>query len=84
MTSLDSKLLLSALAIALLATPVFAHSARHRHVYHYAPHRHVYHHPRPYEYGYPRYGGGDSYTPQYVPGFGNLGATGGGVSDSCC
>jgi hypothetical protein len=83
MKSLNSRLVLSTLGIALLATPVLAHSMRHRHVHHYGAHRHAYSHPRQYQYGYPPQSG-YSYTPQYVPGFGNLGATGGGVSDSCC
>ena len=89
MKSLNSKLLLSALGIALLATPTFAKSTRHRHLQNQAPQygygyspQYRYNYTRQYGYSYtPQYG--DSYTPQYVPGFGNIGATG-GVSDSCC
>jgi len=72
MKSFKSKLVLSALGIALLATPAFAQQT-----------------PR---HATPRYQGTtvtypglvdrggsttEAYTPQYVPGFGNIGATSG-------
>jgi hypothetical protein len=81
MKSLEIKLVLATLAIALLATPASAKSTRYRHLYAQAP-----------QYGYvysPQYGyvyipppasvlyapqSGDAYTPVYVPGFGNIGS----------
>ena len=81
MKSSKRKLVPFTLAIAILATPAFAKSARHSHLYAAAP-----------QYGYiysPQYGyvyippparvlyapqNGDAYTPVYVPGFGNIGS----------
>jgi hypothetical protein len=53
MKSLNGKLVLSALTIAILTTPTFAKSARHRHAHVYIP-----------QYGY-SYSGqyGNVYTP---------------------
>jgi hypothetical protein len=68
MKSLKSKLALSALGIALLATPAFAQQApRHTQA------------QQDSAVTYPGYSSGDSeaYTPQYVPGYGNIGATSG-------
>jgi hypothetical protein len=92
MKSLNSKLLLSALGVALVAMPAVAHSARHRHVYNYAPRRHVHNYAahRPVQNSAPQYGytytpqSGYSFTPQYIPGFGNVGYSGPYASDSCC
>jgi hypothetical protein len=70
MKSLKGKLALSALGIALLATPAFAQqTARHAQSQQYQDSAVTY--PGPV--------GGDSeaYTPQYVPGYGNIGATSG-------
>ena len=68
MKSLRSKLALSALGIALLATPAFAQQAP----------RHVQQN-QDSAVTYPGLTGSDSeaYTPQYVPGYGNIGATSG-------
>jgi hypothetical protein len=72
MKSLKSKLALSALGVALMATPAFAQQAP--------------------QYAQPQYQGPavtypgladrsgsstEAYSPQYVPGFGNIGATSG-------
>jgi hypothetical protein len=70
MKSLKSKLVLSAMGIALLATPALAQQAPR--------------HAQPQQDSAVTYPGlvnstGDSeaYTPQYVPGYGNIGATSG-------
>jgi hypothetical protein len=81
LTSLSEKLVLSALAIALITAPAFAKSTQHKHAYVHTP-----------QYGYiysPQYGyvyippppyllyarqSGEAYTPVYVPGFGNIGS----------
>jgi hypothetical protein len=93
MKSFAGKLVLSALGLAILATPVLARQ-RHGHVYAHAP-QHRYHAP---QYGYtysPQYGytytppppqllyapqSGNTYTPIYVPGFGNIGSSGHTIS----
>jgi len=68
MKSLKSKLALSAIGIALLATPAFALQAPQ--------------HAQQYQDSavtYPGLASSDSeaYTPQYVPGYGNIGASSG-------
>lgn len=68
MKSLNSKLVLCALGIALLATPTFAKATRHRHT-----------HSSGYTYS-PHYG--NAYAPTYVPGFGNIGSNGDSISGS--
>jgi hypothetical protein len=70
MKSLKSKLALSALGIALLATPAFAQQTpRHAQAQQY----------QDSAVTYPGLAGSDSeaYTPQYVPGYGNIGASSG-------
>jgi len=71
MKSLKSKLVLSAIGIALLAaTPAFAqHAPRHAQSQQ----------DQDSAVTYPGLVGSDSeaYTPQYVPGYGNIGATSG-------
>jgi len=80
MTSLSAKLVLCILAIALLATPVFAKTARHKHVYVQTPQFGYIHTSQGYIYIPPPpellYAPqpGNSYTPVYVPGFGNIGS----------
>jgi hypothetical protein len=71
MKSLKSKLALSALGIALLAPPAFAQETP-RHVQQYQD-------PVVTYPGVVDRGGSstEAYTPQYVPGFGNIGATSG-------
>jgi hypothetical protein len=81
MKSRKGKLVLSALAIALLATPAFAKSVRQRHLYAQAPqygytyspqYGYVYTPPPPSVLYAPQHG--DAYTPVYIPGFGNIGS----------
>jgi hypothetical protein len=70
MKSLKSKLALSAVGIALLATPAFAQQApRHVQAQQY----------QDSAVTYPGLTGSDSeaYSPQYVPGYGNIGASSG-------
>jgi len=93
MKSLSGKLVLHALAIALLATPAFAKSARHRHVqtygsahspqygYTYSPQYGYVYTPPPPELLYPPQTG-SAYKPVYVPGFGNIGSSGDSISGS--
>jgi hypothetical protein len=72
MKSLKDKLALSALGIVLLATPAFAQQTR--------PHvQPQYQDPVVTYPGVVDRGGSstEAYTPQYVPGFGNIGATSG-------
>jgi hypothetical protein len=68
MKSLKSKLALSAIGIALLATPAFAQQAP-RHVQ--AQQDSAVTYP-----GLTR-SNSEAYTPQYVPGYGNIGASSG-------
>jgi hypothetical protein len=69
MKSLKSKLALSVVGIALLATPAFAQAPRHVQAQQY----------QDSAVTYPGLAGSDSeaYTPQYVPGYGNIGASSG-------
>jgi hypothetical protein len=89
MKTLSGKLVLCALTAALLATPGFAKSTRHRHVhtygysygYTYSPqYRYSYNPPPPSSFYAPQ--SGSSYTPTYVPGFGNIGSNGDSISGS--
>ena len=68
MKSLNGKLVLHALVIALLATPAFAKTTRYRHAHTFG-----------YTYS-PRYR--NAYAPTYVPGFGNIGSNGDSISGS--
>jgi hypothetical protein len=71
MKSLKIKLALSALGIALLATPAFAqHAPRHAHAQQYQD-------PSVTYPGLIDRSDREAYTPQYVPGFGNIGAASG-------
>jgi hypothetical protein len=89
MKTLSGNLALCALITALLATPVFAKSTRHRHVrtygysygYTYSPQYGYSYTPPPPNLLYaPQYG--NAYTPIYVPGFGNIGSNGDSISGS--
>jgi hypothetical protein len=85
MKSLGGTLVLYALGIALLATPAFAKSTRHRYVqtygYTYSPRYGYSYTPPPPSLLYaPQYG--RAYTPVYVPGFGNIGSNGDSISGS--
>jgi hypothetical protein len=85
MTTLNAKLVLYALGIALLTTPAFAKTTRHRHAqaygYTYSPqHGYVYTPPPPDLLYAPQ--NGSAYKPIYVPGFGNIGGNGDSISGS--
>jgi hypothetical protein len=71
MKSLKSKLALSALGIVLLATPAFAQQTPR--------HQQQYQGPGVTYPGLVDRSGSstEAYTPQYVPGYGNIGATSG-------
>jgi hypothetical protein len=71
MKSLRSKLALSTLGIALLATPAFAQHAPR------LTQSQQYQDPAVTYPGLIDRGDREAYTPQYVPGFGNIGATSG-------